>query len=274
MKSVSRVKYEGNLKKAIKKSIELIGGFDKFNFNNKIVLVKPNYNTADPYPASSDNEFVKAAIELIKEAGARKIILGESSTHFLNTREVMEEKKVFDLVKNLGVEVIVFDEHPWVKKRIKEGKYLKEASIPALVEKVDKLVFLPCLKTHRSARFTMSLKLSIGLIEKNERLKMHLWNLENKIAELASLFNPDLVIMDARKCFITEGPETGQIREPNLIMASTDRIAIDVEGLKILKSYPAKNRLNMEIWEFPQIKRAVELNIGVKSEREYKIING
>jgi len=78
--------------------------------------------------------------------------------------------------------------------------------------------------------------------------------------------------MDARKCFVSRGPEAGEIKEPNLIFASQDRIAIDVEGLKVLKSYKAKNKLNLPLWEFPQIKRAVELELGVKSEEEYRLV--
>ena len=78
--------------------------------------------------------------------------------------------------------------------------------------------------------------------------------------------------MDARKCFVSGGPESGEVKEPNLILASTDRIAIDIEGLKILKSYPAKNKLDLPLWEIPQIKRAVELGLGAKSEKDYKVL--
>jgi len=78
--------------------------------------------------------------------------------------------------------------------------------------------------------------------------------------------------MDARKCFVSGGPESGEVKEPNLILASTDRIAIDIEGLKILNSYPAKNKLDLPLWEIPQIKRAVELGLGAKSEKDYKVL--
>jgi uncharacterized protein (DUF362 family) len=66
---------------------------------------------------------------------------------------------------------------------------------------------------------------------------LHLSYLQEKIAELNTLFNVDLIIMDARKCFITRGPAEGEVREPNLILASDDRIAIDVEGIKIIQSF-------------------------------------
>ena len=101
----------------------------------------------------------------------------------------------------------------------------------------------------------------------------HFFNLEPKIAEISSVIWPDLCIMDARKCFVTEGPDYGEIREPNFILASGDRIALDIEGLKIIKKYPAENLLNMDPWNLPTIKRAIELNLGSKSEKDYKVIS-
>jgi uncharacterized protein (DUF362 family) len=140
------------------------------------------------------------------------------------------------------------------------------------MDRVDKIILLPCLKTHRYARFTATLKLAVGFMLPRERATLHLMNLEEKIAELNTVFKPDLIVMDARKCFVTYGPEKGEVRDPNLVLASTDRVAIDVEGVKILKSYPADNKLKLLPWEFLQIKRAVELDLGVKSEKDYQVL--
>ena len=79
--------------------------------------------------------------------------------------------------------------------------------------------------------------------------------------------------MDGRKCFVTQGPDHGDIKEPNVILASGDRIAIDVEAIKILKSYKARNLLVYEDpFQYEQIKHAAELGLGVKSEEEIKVL--
>jgi len=78
---------------------------------------------------------------------------------------------------------------------------------------------------------------------------------------LNKIINPDLIIMDARKIFINKGPAKGDLREPNLILASADRIAIDVEGIKIIQSYKGNSLKNIDPRELPQIKKAVELGI-------------
>jgi len=63
------------------------------------------------------------------------------------------------------------------------------------------------------------------------------------------------------------------VEEPNVILATGDRIAVDVEALKILQSYNADIRPDMNPWEFPQIKHAVELGFGVKGEDEILVIS-
>ena len=49
-------------------------------------------------------------------------------------------------------------------------------------------------------------------------------------------------------------------------------VSIDVEGVKILQSCSAQNKLGMDVWEIPQIKRAVEIGIGAKGENDIQIV--
>lgn len=270
---VAKIKSGGKLKEEIAKAVDVLGGFPAFIKKGDVVFLKPNFNTADPFPASTDLPFLKAAVELLYEAGAKLVMIGESSTYTLNTRKILEQRGVFGLQESENPpRVYVLDELEWARKEIPQGKYLKAASIPKLLEKADKLVYLPCLKTHSQGRFTASLKLSVGLMKPLERVRLHLRRLEEKIAELNVLMKPDLIIMDARKVFVTDGPSEGRVEEPNFILASTDRVAIDVEGVKILQSYGAKNHLNMPIWDLPTIKRAAGLGFGARSEEEYEVI--
>jgi len=118
----------------------------------------------------------------------------------------------------------------------------------------------------------MSLKIGVGIMKKIERARLHAGHLEEKIAELNLAYKPALIILDGRKAFVTNGPEKGDLVEPNILMAGADRVAIDVEGLKILKSYKAENKLKADIWQLPQIKRAVELNLGSQSEKDYRVL--
>ncbi len=258
MAQVSKIQVN-NLKESVLESVNQIGGFNSFLKENEIILLKPNFNTADPFPASSDLEFLKTVVELVLEVNPKKIIIGESSAFYLSAEKVMKDLNVFQLEEiDSRIEIHNFENHNWIKKEIEGAKYLKKVSVPELLDSVDKLVLLPCLKTHSWAQFTGALKLSVGFIKPIERNFLHLRHLQEKIGEMNKLINPDLIIMDGRKCFITKGPSEGEIREPNLILASTDRIGIDIEGIKIIQTFPGNDLENINPEEMIQIRVARE----------------
>lgn len=262
MKKVSKVEVKSNLKASVADALEKLGGFGKFIKTGDVVYLKPNFNTADPFPASSDLEFLKVVVELIYDQGAKLVMIGESSTVTMNSRKIMETVGVFELLKmKRPPRIYVFEDGKWLKKEIPKAKYLKSVQTPEIIERADKMIFLPCLKTHKQAQFTGALKLSVGLMKPFQRVPLHMRNLQEKIAELNTLFHPDLVIMDARKCFINRGPSEGDVREPNLILASTDRVSIDVEGIKIIQGYRGNSLAGIDPRQLPQIKRAVQMGI-------------
>ncbi len=140
------------------------------------------------------------------------------------------------------------------------------------LKEVEKLVYVCCMKTHKWAKFTFSLKLAVGFMKPSERVLLHARRLEEKIAELNLVVLPNLIIMDGRKCFVRGGPASGEMREPNLILASGDRIAIDVEAVKVVEGYKGSS-LTSDPWSYTQIRRAAELDLGVKSPQEYKVLS-
>ena len=262
MEKVAKYKFQNNLKDTILKTISEIGGFGAYIKKGDVVLLKPNFNTADPFPASTDLAFLKAVVEIIYEHGAKLVMIGESSTMSFNTRKVMERLGIFSLLDmETPPRIYPFEEGEWVKKEVPQGKYIKNVLVPEILDRPDKIILLPCLKTHSYAQFTGSLKLAVGLIKPMQRVGLHFRNLQEKIAEINILFKPDLIIMDARKCFIAGGPSKGELREPGLILASSDRVAIDIEGIKIIQSYPGNSLKEVNPLEMPQVKRALALGI-------------
>lgn len=267
---VSKLRCDGDLRQNIGQAVAAIGGFERLVEPGDTILVKPNFNTADPPPASSDPQFVKAVIELLYEHGAGEVVVGESSTFMLSTRDALRKTGMLQAAKEAGAEVVVFDEGEWVTVET-GGRYLKKVALAKAGLEAKKIVYVCCLKTHRFADFTMSLKLAMGFVRRRDRRGMHVRRLREKLAELNLAIAPDLIIMDGRRCFISGGPSSGELREPNLILASGDRIAIDVEALKVIQSYP-HHGLKKGAWELTMIRQAVELGLGAKSEAEYEVV--
>jgi uncharacterized protein (DUF362 family) len=269
---VSKIFTGNDLKMDISKAVSLIGGFEKVIAKGDEVLVKPNYNSADAPPASTEPEFLKAVVELLNAHGAGKVVVGESSMQTLSTRKTMARTGTLAELKNTGAEMAFFDDGKWVKTHV-GGRYLKTVSLPERALQADKLVYCCCMKTHFRADFSLSLKLAFGFSKGSERMAFHLRYLKEKLADLNLIVHPSLIIMDGRKCFITGGPFSGGVREPKVILASGDRVALDVESIKIIESYEG-SKLKDDPWSYTQIRRAVELGIGAKNEEDYKVLSG
>ncbi len=278
---VSKVVYDGNLKESIELSLSLIGGIDRLVKKGDTILLKPNYNTADPFPGSSDPAFIKAVIEILYEAGARKVVLGER-TAFLHSRKVLEQAGIVEVAEEAGAEVKVFgkdgrlgifDRKGWQRIKVMGGQYLREVSLAREAVEHQKIVYVPLIKTHHAADFTGSIKLAMGFVKPFfDQISFHARNLREKLAELCLVVKPDLIIMDARKVFIRGGPARGELRSPNLILASGNQVAIDVEGVRILQSYSGNSLEGKNPWELIQIKHAVELGLGPHSVEDYEVI--
>jgi uncharacterized protein (DUF362 family) len=96
-------------------------------------------------------------------------------------------------------------------------------------------------------------------------------HLREKLVDLNLVVHPSLVLMDGRKCFISGGPFSGKVKEPNVILASGDRTAMDVEALRIIESYEGAE-LKDDPWSYPQIRHAIELGLGAEGKEDYKVV--
>ena len=267
---LSKVAATGDLRVDILRAVNLIGGFNKVIDKGDHVLLKPNFNSADPPPASSDPSFLKAMIELLFEHGAGKVILGECSWQGLSTRKALEQTGTTLALKDTGAEIAFFDEEKFVKVDV-GGKYLKHVSLAERAMKADKIIYSCCMKTHFRADFSLSLKLAFGFTKKSERMGFHISHLKEKLVDLNLVVHPNLIIMDGRKCFIKGGPFSGEVRNPNIVLASGDRVAMDIECIKVISSFEG-SKLKDNPWKYAQIQHAVTLGLGVKEEGAYKVV--
>ncbi|MDH4065635.1 MAG: DUF362 domain-containing protein, partial [Acidobacteriota bacterium] len=132
-----------------------------------------------------------------------------------------------------------------------------------------------CLKTHGAGGvFTMSLKLSVGLTPKTIRRTMHSSpDMRRMIAELNTGYRPDLVVMDGVSAFTDGGPSRGELKAANVMIAGTDRVAVDAVGLAMLKLLGANQAImSRPVFEQEQMARAVELGLGAPGPDAIEIV--
>jgi uncharacterized protein (DUF362 family) len=250
---------------------------------NKDVLIKPNFNTADPVPGSTDNETLETLVQEVWKMGAKSVSLGERS--YPPTRDVMEAKGVIPLMKEFDVNIVNFDDlddKDWVEFKPKDSHWKNGFRIARPVLETECLVSTCCLKTHQyGGIFTMSLKLHVGVVPTSRHGYDYMSELHSSlhqrkmIAEINAPFSPDLVVLDGIDAFVDGGPMTGKRAKGNVFLASTDRVAIDAVGVAILKLLGSNDQImRPKIFEQEQIARAVELGLGVSSPTQIEMVPG
>lgn len=260
---------------------ELLKNFNPGNMTGKKVILKANYNSAHEFPASTHPDTLSVLIDAINENGGKAVLAERSGMG--KTRDVLEEMGVMELSKEKGFDVVILDDlksNEWVKA--KGSTWRRGFLFPRIINEADMVIQTCCLKTHRfGGHFTMSLKNSVGLVAKidpddgyNYMSELHLSRYQRlMIAELNTVYSPEFVIMDAIEGFSTEGPEGGTLIEPGLLIASSDRVALDAVGVSILRLYGTTREVSRgNIFRQEQILKAAELGIGASSFDEMELV--
>jgi uncharacterized protein (DUF362 family) len=241
----------------------------------KKVFIKPNFNTADPTPGSTHNDTLAQLVREIKERGAAAVTVGDRCGPS-ETKKVMEDKGIFDLGSELGFEVLNFDdleEKEWVNLKADhwpEGYFMARPVIEA-----DYLISTCCLKTHGfGGVFTMSMKLSVGAVNRRQMRELHRSpDMRKMIAEINQGYIPRLIVMDGVVVYTDGGPMEGEQKTANVMLAGTDRVAVDAVGLAVLKELGSNEAvMGTGIFEQEQIKRAVEIGLGASGPDKIKIV--
>ncbi len=270
-------------REGVRQAIDLLG----INpIQGKRVFIKANYNSADATPGSTHPDVLRSLGSRLQEMGAQSLVLGERSGMGI-TREVLQERGVNDIAQELGMELVIFDElgaDGWVSFE-PEGSHWQRGFLfarPAL--EADAIVQTCCVKTHQyGGHFTLSLKNSVGLVAKydpadnyNYMTELHSSADQRKmIAEINTVYQPTLIVMDGVEAFVSGGPATGNIVQPGVILAGTDRVAMDVVGVAILRYFGATAQvMKGKIFEQEQIARAVELGLGVDAPEKISFVTG
>ena len=269
----------------VRSSVDLLGGIEKIDVEGRSVLLKPNANSNNPHPASTNPIVVGTVVQMLLDAGAAEVKVGDCSNINNNTRDVMRDQGIQKAVEDVGGEVMFLDEMEYTTVKIPGGKWLTETRISKPMYEAERLIDLPIIKSHNVTVFTMSMKNFVGAIHKESRFDPE-WRPSTKVfhacgnpaeaaAELNLLVHPDLVVMDGTRSLVSygEGDDSGEVRDTNMIVASGDRIANDVVGLSVIKSYGIwSDVVDKDVWKQGTIKRGLELGLG-RDKDDIKIVS-
>ena len=263
---------------------QLLSHFKLDDFASKQIALKPNYNSADPFPAQTHPETLHCLINELQAAGASDITLGDRSG-MGKTGEVLEKGGVIKLAKKMKFQIEILDDLPvagWVHCDVEESHWDRGFLMARMFIDAEKIVQTCCLKTHQfGGHFTLSLKNSVGMVARYNPQDGYDYmgelhgspNQREMIAEINTAYIPDLILMDGIEAFVKGGPAVGKTVKPNLLLASMDRVALDAVGVAILRHFGTTLEVDRgSIFELPQLSRAIELALGASSLHDIKLV--
>lgn len=263
----------------------VLGTFDLSAFSGASVAIKANYNSADPFPASTHIETLDTVCSAVLEQQPPARVTIAERSGMGNTRKVLDDTGVIALSRDRGFGVIILNElgrTGWQEIQAPGLHWSRGFFIAKVFSQADYVIQTCCLKTHRyGGHFTMSLKNMVGCVARRVPGLDHDFMSElhsspyqrSMIAEINRFCRTDIIIMDATEGFSSGGPDKGKLIKLGIILAGCDRVAIDAAGVALLRaSGTVPDVMKGKIFSQEQIARAAEMGIGVGSAEKIRLV--
>ena len=202
------------------------------------MVLKPNVFVPQPPPTTTSPQVVVAVGELVREAGAGRVIVAEgrsiSTAKYRSTnnstRACFEATGMGPAVAAAGFETVYLEEDEFLPVELPEAQILKRAHVPRTILEADVFINLPVMKIHSLAVITMAIKNLHGVISDYDKLFTHHYReaaLARKLTDLLRIRRIDLNVLDGLVAQEADHAAEGKPVEMGLILASHDAVALD-----------------------------------------------
>ena len=213
------------------------------------VFIKPVFNSGNRYPSTTSPVAIVAMVKLLKEKGARRVVVGDMSgiEHLKlspdglqgSSRRLMENTGAAGPVAAAGAELHFFEEAGWhgfYEDSLSACAHWKQGlMMPNILKEMDHIILMPRCGRHILAGASLGMKAAVGYWRTDTRLEYHrdAATFHEKTAEANTaqtlLKKQRLVISAADKLLTTIGPDHGYVHHPEtgLIIASQSIVAHD-----------------------------------------------
>ncbi len=218
----------------VKRALDAMGGMKRFVSRGDVVVVKPNigWDRAPIHAANTNPEVVAAVVKQAFDAGAKRVVVADGSCN--DPHRCFQRSGIWKMAYDLGADVVLPAEHRFRTVRMK-GEVLDEWPIFTTLVDADKVINVPVAKHHNLAKYTAAMKNWYGVLG-GRRNRLH-QNIDVSIADLATFMRPSLVVVDAIRVLVRNGPQGGNIDDTkpmNTIIASVDQVAADAFGCTLI----------------------------------------
>ncbi len=237
--TVTLAAVQGDPAAATRRAIEVLGGMGRFVKKGQTVVVKPNMSfPAKPEVGSNTNPpVVREVVVMCIEQGAARVLVLDHPLG--NPKVCLKRAGIFDACKNLeGTHVLnLVDEKFYRPVPVPKGKAVKEVKIMKDALDADVIINVPAAKSHMATGVSMGIKNLMGLILDRPYFHKDV-DLDQAIADLATVVVPALTVLDASRVMTEGGPGgPGKLEKLDTIVAGADPVAVDSYGVSLAKWY-------------------------------------
>ena len=224
---------------ATKKALEAMGGISRFVKKGQRVVLKPNmsFSRTPEFATTTHPQVVATVAQACIEAGAQQVLVLDHTLH--RAELCLERAGIREACKNIpGVHILALQERKFFREiKIPQGKVLERVEVIKEILDDSVLINIPVAKSHSATGVSMGIKGLMGLIWDREVFHSQL-NINQALADLATVIKPQLTILDATRALTSGGPGgPGEVKKPNLVMAGIDPVAVDSYGVSIVPWY-------------------------------------
>jgi uncharacterized protein (DUF362 family) len=217
-----------------RRAVEAMGGMKRFVSRGDIVVVKPNigWDRMPIHAANTNPDVVATVVKMAFEAGAKRVVVTDASCNDPN--RCFQRSGIWRAAYALGADVILPAEHRFRMMRL-NGDVLDEWPVYTPLVQADKVINVPVAKHHNLAKYTGAMKNWYGSLG-GRRNRLH-QNIDVSVADLATFMRPTLVVVDATRILMRNGPQGGNVddtREMNTVIATVDQVAADSYGATLI----------------------------------------
>ena len=224
-------------------AIEGLGGMSSFVKRGDSVLLKPNigWDRRVDQAANTHPEVVRAVGEMCLESGAAKVTILDRTCN--DARRSYRTSGIQDMVSGLADRRISLDfvrGNRFIKTDIPRGVVIRKWPLYEEALRADVIINIPIAKHHSISRLTLGMKNLMGLMGGNRGL-FHS-GIGQKLADLTSVLDPRLTVLDATRILVRNGPTGGRLEDVkimNRVAASSDPVALDAYGATLFNVAPA-----------------------------------
>ena len=215
----------------LKQGLDFLGGVETLIPKDAKILLKPNLlKKAEVEKAVITHPVVVGAFAgILRESGYENIVLADSCGHG-TTQAVIRGTGMDTYLEKYHIPAVDYSEG--VKTAYPQGVQAKEFILPKELLEQDCVISLSKMKTHALERITGAVKNSYGFVYGFHKAKGHTQypsadSFARMLIDLNKCVAPKLYVMDGIVAMEGNGPGSGDPVSMNVLLMSTDPVALD-----------------------------------------------